>query len=113
MKLEFSVAGTSFRSRDDLASVAKVVRSGPHRLVSAMLRREPTNKFDPNAIRVYCNDAWLGYVPRVQAATLAPCMDRGDRIDAVVTRVLVDPDDDYDPIKFDLRVVATDARAGR
>lgn len=113
MKLEFSVAGTSFRSRDELASVAKVVRSGPHRLVPAMLRREPTNQFDPNAIKVYCNDAWIGYVPRVQAATLALVMDRGDRIDAVVTRVLVDPDDDYDPIKFDLRVVTTDARAAR
>jgi len=42
-----------------------------------ILKREPENKFDPNAIKVM---AWgkheVGYIPRELAAKLAPMMDR-------------------------------------
>jgi hypothetical protein len=41
------------------------------------LEREPTNKEDPNAIKVLHERGHLGYIGRELAAELAPAMDRG------------------------------------
>ncbi|KAI9354870.1 SNF2 family N-terminal domain-containing protein, partial [Zopfochytrium polystomum] len=51
-----------------------IVVRGEH----VMLRREPTNPYDRNAIQV-CNVArkQVGHIPRATAAILAPLMDRG------------------------------------
>ena len=51
------------------------------------LEREPDNVHDPNAISVQWRGHKLGYVPRAQNAALAWAMDRGERLDARVSRV--------------------------
>jgi single-stranded-DNA-specific exonuclease len=41
-----------------------------------LLRREPTNPYDPNAISVECQNGWqIGYLNRHLAAILAPFFD--------------------------------------
>lgn len=50
------------------------------------LQREPTNKFDKNAIAVYTFQQCLGYVPRGLAVELAPIMDAGNEVSAVKSR---------------------------
>jgi hypothetical protein len=39
--------------------------------------REPTNKYDPNAVAVYIFNQQLGHFPRGFAAELAPLIDAG------------------------------------
>jgi len=54
--VEFSLAGVSFR-RENFQQAALV----PGDLLT--LKREPENKFDPNAIAVYKGALHIGYVP--------------------------------------------------
>jgi hypothetical protein len=49
-----------------------------------LLKREPDNRHDANAIRVEWNGHRLGYVPRAENRALAAAMDRGERIEARV-----------------------------
>jgi len=51
------------------------------------LAREPDNVHDGRAISVRWQDQKLGYVPRAQNAALAWAMDRGERLDARVSRL--------------------------
>ena len=50
------------------------------------MRREPRNHYDPNAIAVLTANghAQAGYIPKEVAAKLAPMMDRGQPLAAVV-----------------------------
>jgi len=49
--------------------------------------REPENVHDPRAISVRWRSHKLGYVPRAQNAALAWAMDRGEILDARVSRL--------------------------
>ena len=51
------------------------------------LEREPDNVHDPRAISVQWRSHKLGYVPRAQNAALAWAMDRGENLDARVSRL--------------------------
>ena len=51
------------------------------------LEREPYNAHDAQAISVQWQGRKLGYVPRAQNAALAWAMDRGENLDARVSRV--------------------------
>ena len=53
-----------------------------------VLRREPDNAHDPNAISVRdaAGDRQAGWVPRELAAILAPAIDAGDAYSAIVLR---------------------------
>jgi len=44
----------------------------------AELYREPTNKYDPNAIAVFNKGVQVGHIQRYDAAKFAPMMDKGD-----------------------------------
>lgn len=47
--------------------------------LNAALEREPTNKVDPNAIKVVSKGfGQVGYVPRLVAEVLAPRLDSGE-----------------------------------
>ena len=59
----FSVAGTTFRA----ASVKTVLEEGVR---DATLEPEPTNRFDPNAVKVLVNGRHVGYVPATRAASV-------------------------------------------
>ena len=51
-----------------------------------ILRREPGNRFDPNAIEILtATGVKLGYVPRRAARDLAPMLDGGQQLVAIVT----------------------------
>ena len=52
------------------------------------LRREPFNRHDINAIGVWFRNEHLGYVPRRDNPMLARLMDRGERLEARVVRLL-------------------------
>jgi hypothetical protein len=51
------------------------------------LEREPGNVHDARAINVQWRGHKLGYVPRAQNAALAWAMDRGESVDARVSRL--------------------------
>jgi hypothetical protein len=51
------------------------------------LAREPDNIHDGRAISVHWHGHKLGYVPRAQNAALAWAMDRGENLDARVSRL--------------------------
>ena len=52
-----------------------------------LLEREPDNVHDTRAISVQWRGHKLGYVPRAQNAALAWAMDRGESLDARVSRL--------------------------
>ena len=66
-----------------LSSVWKEIRSGD----KLLLKREPDNRHDANAIRVEWNGHQLGYVPRAENRALAIAMDRGERVEARVAQL--------------------------
>ena len=51
------------------------------------LEREPDNAYDGRAVRVEWQGHKLGYVPRAHNAALAWAMDRGEVLDARVSRL--------------------------
>ena len=51
------------------------------------LAREPDNAHDSRAVRVEWRGRKLGYVPRAQNAALAWAMDRGERMQARISRL--------------------------
>jgi hypothetical protein len=58
------------------------------------LDREPDNPRDPNAILVISDDdCELGYVPREDAAVMAPLIDAGASVEATVQKLWETPDD--------------------
>jgi hypothetical protein len=83
--LDLAIAGTAHHR---YASVAALLRTG-ERLV---LRREPGNRFDANAIEILRADGTkLGYVPRRAAVEVAPLIDGGAWIEAEITGFLARP----------------------
>ena len=80
--IKFKVVGVTFRnddgsSRQDI--IANITQDAP---ISIM--REPTNRFDKNAIKVLYVDQQIGYIPREFAQILAPMMDSGRQFTAKV-----------------------------
>jgi hypothetical protein len=63
----FQVVGES-HYQTDLAKIAgRVTEGGVHHECAAVLRLEPTNKVDPNAVEVLVDGLRVGYIPAVQA----------------------------------------------
>lgn len=77
----FAIAGTGYHE----SAVTRGDFTPGSRLV---LRREPDNQYDPNAIEIYASRARnrSGYVPKDRARRLAPLIDGGTDIVAVATR---------------------------
>ncbi|MDQ5877500.1 MAG: hypothetical protein QG592_497 [Pseudomonadota bacterium] len=74
------LAGSQFYA---LSSVWDEIRPGD----KLLLTREPDNRHDSNAIRVEYGGRQLGYVPRAENRALAAAMDRGEHIEARVSRL--------------------------
>ena len=51
----------------------------------AELVREPTNQYDPNAIRVYIDGTMCGFIPKQRAVGLAKDIDAGGAVTAMIT----------------------------
>lgn len=52
---------------------------------SLILRREPDNFADKNAIALYWQDQKLGYIPRTDNVVIAQLMDKGEQLGARMT----------------------------
>lgn len=95
--LDFDCAGESFREGypENLHRLADVLvtMQGGERL-SCVLRRDPGNRYDENAIEVHVPGAagHVGFVPAELASILAPMLDRGDTLTAAAIEVRVHPD---------------------
>ena len=81
-KIETKVVGVTFEGRQ--AVVAQLTAGE-----SVLLRREPSNPYDPNAIRVERrNGQQIGYIDRHLAANLAPEFDKnGDSVPATINEI--------------------------
>lgn len=51
------------------------------------LKREPENKYDSNAIALYCDDVKIGFVPRDDNYTMALLLDQNAPLSARITCV--------------------------
>ncbi len=69
------------------------------------LHREHLNPHDPHAIGVWHQGDKLGYVPRRENRTLAQMMDRGEKLQARIVRLLDDPNP-WRRVRFQVEVVA-------
>ena len=56
------------------------------------LIREPKNSHDPEAVAVFFQDVKLGYVPRGDNSAVAQMLDRGEKLEATISRLRVDDD---------------------
>ncbi len=68
----FNLVGASHRPPEAQNEILGLVRGD-----EVVLERDPSNEYDPNAIRVIANGHWIGFVPRDTARDLAPLLDEG------------------------------------
>jgi len=69
MKRTFYIAGVQFRPENEIAQVIKQIHIGD----VLVLTPEPTNSFDPNAVKIEYNvdNIFLGYVPKKYSSEVA------------------------------------------
>lgn len=83
--VKLKVVGVTFNN-DDGTSRQDIIKgltiSSP-----LTLRREPTNRFDTNAIAVWASDKQVGYIGKDYASILAPMMDAGTQFSTIVGEV--------------------------
>ncbi|HEX8382438.1 MAG TPA: HIRAN domain-containing protein [Sphingomonas sp.] len=81
-----NIVGESFKNTDGGSRQAEIKRCRPGERVE--LVREPGNKHDEMAIAVLsARGIQIGYIASDHAAWLAPKLDRGDRVPAIVERI--------------------------
>jgi hypothetical protein len=68
------------------------------------LTREPENRHDRNAIRVDWNGRQLGYVPRAENRAVAAALDRGEKLEARVSK-LREANDPWQRVEFEVYLV--------
>ena len=56
------------------------------------LVRESSNPHDDNAVAIYFHNEQLGYVPRVENAAIAQMLDRGESLEARISKLSVEED---------------------
>lgn len=72
-------SGTAVWPRLDIGQVVDLVR-------------EPWNIHDGDAVAVFYGGAQIGYVPRAENRAVAQLLDRGDKLEARITRLMVAED---------------------
>ena len=75
------IAGVAGAARHHAAALEAPALGAP-----LVLRRDPANEHDPNAIAVLAGDDQIGWVPRELAAELAPQLDAGRPWSAIALR---------------------------
>lgn len=55
------------------------------------LIREPSNPYDPYAVRVDCCDMYVGYIPKIMSKEVADTMDKGHKLAGKLNRVNSSP----------------------
>ena len=71
--MDTRIAGVTFDNPDGSSRQELLQKLKPN--AKLVLKREPTNQHDENAVKVLNGKKMLGYLPRQAAAILAPVMD--------------------------------------
>lgn len=97
MSERYFIVGTNHRSSDEQAAFKALIEGD-----RLKLRREPTNKYDANAIQVVTEEGMVvGYVRSGQAAKLAPMIDSKGAPAIDRARAALDPATAAQPIAAD------------
>ena len=89
MKRQFFIAGVQFRPRAEIDAAVKEMKVGD----VLVLTPEPTNKFDPNAVKIIYNldtetpSYFLGYVPKKFSSEVSAMLGIGAPITCTVDEV--------------------------
>jgi hypothetical protein len=85
MKREFFIAGVQFRPQTEIRATASVLKAG-HVL---LLEPEPTNRFDPNAVKIIYPEEqiFLGYVPKKFSSEVSGLLEGGIDLECIVKTV--------------------------
>ena len=94
---ESPVAGFQFHGGEAAWSSMSV--GAPLKLV-----REPNNSHDSNAVAVYFHEEKLGYVPRGENGVVSQMLDRGEKLEATISRLTVD-DDPWQRVRFSVLLI--------
>ncbi len=68
------------------------------------LVREPENEHDSNAVAVYFREDQLGYMPRVENTAVAQMLDRGESLEASISKLRL-TDNPWDRVWFQVVLV--------
>ena len=68
------------------------------------LVRESFNEHDREAVAVYFRNDKLGFVPRTENSTIAQMLDRGERLEATISKV-VDDSDPWERVRMSIFLV--------
>jgi hypothetical protein len=68
------------------------------------LVRESPNTHDPDAVAVYFQDDKLGYVPRAENSAIAQMLDRGETLEARISKLMIE-EDPWERIRFTVSLV--------
>lgn len=80
-----SVYGTKFPNND--GSLRQEIISGMNASSIVILRREPENPYDRNAVAVDTLGGQIGYLSKENAAEVAPIMDSGKKVHATLVSI--------------------------
>ena len=85
MKREFFIAGVQFRPQVEIRATASVLKTDD----VLLLEPEPTNRFDPNAIKIIYPEEqiFLGYVPKRFSSEVAGLLEAGIDLECIVQAV--------------------------
>ena len=86
MKKTFYVAGVQFRPHVEIYDAVNRMKVGDH----LDLVPEPTNKFDPNAVRIEFQDIFLGYVPKKFSSEISAMLEIGEDLTCIVDAISPD-----------------------
>lgn len=78
--VKLKVVGVTFEGRQEI--IKQLDRSD-----IVTIRREPTNRFDKNAIMVMTEKGQVGYIGKDYASILAPMMDGGTQFEASIAEL--------------------------
>lgn len=95
LRFVFKVAGTTFR-QEAVEKIANELSNGKQPYVK--LEKEPTNQYDPNAIKVIADNEFIGYVPKSEAEKVHAILD--DSENAVIINTLRRTGSAYQNIGF-------------
>jgi hypothetical protein len=94
---ESPIAGFQFHRGDAIWSSLDVGEA-------LTLVRESSNTHDPDAVAVYFHEEKLGYVPRGENGAIAQMLDRGESLEARISKLLV-KEDPWERIRITISLV--------
>lgn len=80
--VKLKVVGVTFVNEDGTSrqDIIKELKNGNN----VTLRREPTNRYDTNAVAVFTEYGQVGYIGKDYSSILAPMMDAGTQLEAKI-----------------------------